>query len=159
MLASGAVLDYGSIRQFAAKHDKYRFKDVDRYSASLAEQRGWARLIVQTFAQAMAFICSGEKQNLRAFKDSGCLKAFDTAFENESNYRMLGGKLPDGSIIEDGAARQHVVAVPRQPVEDVFLLEHRGHLSVRARQVVEGLIVFCVLSAVSARNRSQLAAR
>jgi hypothetical protein len=28
MLASGAVLDYGSIRQFAAKHDKYRFKDV-----------------------------------------------------------------------------------------------------------------------------------
>ena len=35
MLASGAVLDYGSIRQFAAKHDKYRFKDVDRYSASL----------------------------------------------------------------------------------------------------------------------------
>ena len=43
MLASGAILDYGSIRQFAAKHDKYRFKDVDRYSASLAEQRGWAR--------------------------------------------------------------------------------------------------------------------
>ena len=43
MLASGAILDYGSIRQFAAKHDKYRFKDVDRYSASLAEQRGWAQ--------------------------------------------------------------------------------------------------------------------
>lgn len=89
MLASGAILDYGSVRQFAAKHDKYRFKDVDRYSASLTEQRGWARLIVQTFAQAMAFICSGEKQNLRAFKDAGCLKAFDTAFENESNYRIL----------------------------------------------------------------------
>ena len=47
MLASGAILDYGSIRQFAAKHDKYRFKDVDRYSASLAEQRGWARTLVQ----------------------------------------------------------------------------------------------------------------
>jgi len=31
MLASGAILDYGSIRQFAAKQDKYRFKDVDRY--------------------------------------------------------------------------------------------------------------------------------
>ena len=66
MLASGAILDYGSVRQFAAKHDKYRFKDVDRYSASLTEQRSWARLIVQTFAQAMAFVCSGEKQNLRA---------------------------------------------------------------------------------------------
>ena len=89
MLASGAILDYGSIRQFAAKHDKYRYKDVDRYSASLTEQRNWARLIVQTFAQAMAFICSGEKQNLRAFKDAGCLKVFDSAFENESNYRIL----------------------------------------------------------------------
>ena len=89
MLASGAILDYGSIRQFAAKHDKYRFKDVDRYSASLTEQRYWARLIVQTFAQAMAFICSGEKENLRAFKDAECLRAFDSAFETESDYRIL----------------------------------------------------------------------
>ena len=89
MLASGAILDYGSIRQFAAKHDKYRYKDVDRYSASLTEQRYWARLIVQTFAQAMAFIDSGVKENLRAFKDAECLLAFDLAFENESDYRML----------------------------------------------------------------------
>lgn len=89
MLASGAILDYGSIRQFAAKHDKYRYKDVDRYSASLTEQRYWARLIVQTFAQAMAFIDSGVKENLRAFKDAECLRAFDLAFENESDYRML----------------------------------------------------------------------
>ena len=89
MLASGAILDYGSIRQFAAKHDKYRFKDVDRYSASLAEQRYWARLIVQTFAQAMAFICSGEKENIRAFKDAECLQEFDRAFKRESDYRTL----------------------------------------------------------------------
>jgi len=89
MLASGAILDYGSIRQFAAKHDKYRYKDVDRYSASLTEQRYWARLIVQTFAQAMDFICSGEKHNLREFKDAACLKVFDSAFEDESNYRIL----------------------------------------------------------------------
>jgi hypothetical protein len=89
MLASGAILDYGSIRQFAAKHDKYRYKDVDRYSASLTEQRYWARLIVQTFAQTMAFIRSGEKQNLREFKDAACLKVFDSAFENESYYRIL----------------------------------------------------------------------
>ena len=89
MLASGAILDYGSIRQFAAKHDKYRYKDVDRYSASLTEQRHWARVIVQTFAQAMAFITSGEKQNLREFKDDGCLKVFDAAFEHERNFRIL----------------------------------------------------------------------
>jgi hypothetical protein len=89
MLASGAILDYGSIRQFAAKHDKYRYKDVDRYSASLVEQRGWARVIVQTFAQAVDFIETGKKQNLPEFKNATCLKVFDDAFEREQDYRIL----------------------------------------------------------------------
>jgi uncharacterized protein YdiU (UPF0061 family) len=89
MLASGAVLDYGSIRQFAAKHDKYRFKDVDRYSASLAEQRGWARTLVQVFAQAMAFIQTGVKENLNNFRNAECLRVFDEAFAKEREQRML----------------------------------------------------------------------
>ncbi|HEV2835482.1 MAG TPA: protein adenylyltransferase SelO family protein, partial [Pyrinomonadaceae bacterium] len=89
MLASGAVLDYGSIRQFAAKHDKYRFKDVDRYSASLAEQRGWARTLVQVFAQAMDFIETGVKKRLETFKDARCLMVFDEAFAAERDQRML----------------------------------------------------------------------
>jgi uncharacterized protein YdiU (UPF0061 family) len=89
MLASGAILDYGSIRQFAAKHDKYRYNDVDRYSASLAEQRGWARSLVQVFAQAMAFIESGAKENLNNFKNAPCLRVFDEAFENERDQRLL----------------------------------------------------------------------
>ena len=89
ILASGAILDYGSIRQFAAKHDKYRFKDVDRYSASLREQRHWARTLVQVFAQAMAFIESGQKTNLRAFKNASCLQVFDRAFEAEREFRIL----------------------------------------------------------------------
>jgi uncharacterized protein YdiU (UPF0061 family) len=89
MLASGAVLDYGSIRQFAAKHDKYRFKDVDRYSASLAEQRRWARTLVQVFAQTMDFIETGVKQKLDTFKDAKCLVVFDKAFASERDRRML----------------------------------------------------------------------
>lgn len=89
LLASGAILDYGSIRQFAAKHDKYRFKDVDRYSASLREQRRCARLIVQVFAQAIGFIRSGEKEKLETFKDAECLRVFDLAFETERDWRML----------------------------------------------------------------------
>ncbi|HJZ81343.1 MAG TPA: protein adenylyltransferase SelO family protein [Pyrinomonadaceae bacterium] len=89
MLASGAILDYGSIRQFAAKHDKYRFKDVDRYSASLREQRRWARLLVQVFAQTMAFVESGEKRNLSYFKDAKCLRVFDRTFAAERDYRVL----------------------------------------------------------------------
>ena len=89
MLASGAILDYGSIRQFAAKHDKYRYNDVDRYSASLAEQRGWARSLVQVFAQTMAFVQSGVKENLNNFKNAECLRVFDEAFENERDQRLL----------------------------------------------------------------------
>jgi uncharacterized protein YdiU (UPF0061 family) len=110
MLASGAILDYGSIRQFAAKHDKYRFKDVDRYSASLAEQRYWARLIVQTFAQAVNFICSGKKQNLSAFKDAECLRVFDLAFKSESDYRVLWriGFTPEQIEKLTGKAREEI---------------------------------------------------
>ena len=89
MLASGAILDYGSIRQFAAKHDKYRYNDVDRYSASLAEQRGWARSLVQVFAQTMAFIESGVKESLDNFKNADCLRVFDEAFASERDQRML----------------------------------------------------------------------
>jgi len=89
ILASGAILDYGSIRQFAAKHDKYRFKDVDRYSASLAEQRGWARTLVQVFAQVMAFVESGEKEALESFRNAPCLRVFDDAFAKEREQRML----------------------------------------------------------------------
>jgi len=89
LLASGAILDYGSIRQFAAKHDKYRFKDVDRYSASLREQRGCARMIVQVFAQALDFTRTGVKQNLNEFKNAECLKTFDLTFEAERDRRTL----------------------------------------------------------------------
>src|SRR6266851_3810324 len=89
LLASGAILDYGSIRQFAAKHDKYRFKDVDRYSASLAEQRTWAKTLVQVFAQAIAFIQSGVKQRLNVFRDADCLRVFDIAFADERDRRLL----------------------------------------------------------------------
>src|SRR5687767_4114528 len=89
MLASGAILDYGSIRQFAAKHDKYRYEDVDRFSASLSEQRHWAREITKVFAQAVRFILTGRKPNLRRFKDARCLAEFDRAFDRERDRRLL----------------------------------------------------------------------
>jgi uncharacterized protein YdiU (UPF0061 family) len=89
MLASGAILDYGSIRQFAAKHDKYRYDDVDRFSTTLTEQRYWARQLVQVFAQAVHFARTGRKHNLRRFKDARCLKQFDAFFEREREWRTL----------------------------------------------------------------------
>jgi uncharacterized protein YdiU (UPF0061 family) len=89
MLASGAVLDYGSIRQFAAKHDKYRYDDVDRFSTTLTEQRYWARELVKVFAQAAHFARTGQKLPLRQFKNARCLRQFDAFFEREREWRLL----------------------------------------------------------------------
>jgi hypothetical protein len=89
VLATGAILDYGSIRQFAAKHSKYRYDDIDRFSSSLVEQKFWARELVKVFAQAVHFAQTGCKRNLRYFKNASCLKQFDAWFEREREFRML----------------------------------------------------------------------
>lgn len=89
MLASGAILDYGSIRQFAAKHDKYRYDDVDRWSTSLTEQRYWARELVRVFAQAFNFARTRKKRGLKNFRQASCLREFDDAFDEERDRRML----------------------------------------------------------------------
>ncbi|MBP9854613.1 MAG: hypothetical protein KBD53_07090 [Candidatus Omnitrophica bacterium] len=89
MLASGALLDYGSIRQFAAKHNKYRYEDVDRYSTTLSEQRFWAKRIVQTFIQLTDFLITGQKQSLEEFDNDKRLELFDQKFESERRRRML----------------------------------------------------------------------
>ena len=89
MLASGALLDYGSIRQFAAKHNKYRYDDVDRFSSSLTEQRYWARQLVQTFAQAFDFIITGEKKPHDTFRDAEPLRIYDDSFADERDRRLL----------------------------------------------------------------------
>jgi uncharacterized protein YdiU (UPF0061 family) len=89
VLATGAILDYGSIRQFAAKHSKYRYDDIDRFSSSLVEQKFWARELVKVFAQAIDFALHGRKRKLRAFKNDPILKQFDLWFEREREFRML----------------------------------------------------------------------
>ena len=89
MLASGAILDYGSVRQFAARHDRYRYDDVERYSTCLTEQKYWARELVRVFAQLADFVHTGKKRNLRQFASARCLKVFDAAFERERNRRLL----------------------------------------------------------------------
>ena len=89
LLAVGAILDYGSIRQFAAKHDKYRYDDVDRFSATLTEQRFWARYNLQVFAQAVDFVVNGRKRKLRSCRSHAVLQQFDEWFEREREFRTL----------------------------------------------------------------------
>ena len=57
---------------------------------------------------------------------------------------MLRGELPDRSVVKNGAASQQIIAVPGQPVENVFFLEHGGHLSISASHVIQGFFVSCV---------------
>src|ERR1051326_3957900 len=51
---------------------------------------------------------------------------------------MLRRKLANRSVIQHSAAGEQVVAVPRKPVENVFLFEHRRELRIRTREIVEG---------------------
>lgn len=97
MLASGALLDYGSIRQFAAKHSKYRYEDVGRYSTCLSEQRYWARRLIQTFVQTADFIFTKEKKNIADFDKDPHLNLFDEEFQRFRQRRMLWrtGFLPE----------------------------------------------------------------
>lgn len=89
VLASGAILDYGSVRQFAAKHDKYRYDDVDRWSTSLTEQRYWARQLIKVFAQAARFARTGKRVRLNCLDDAPCLKTYDRAFQRQRDRRLL----------------------------------------------------------------------
>jgi len=89
MLASGALLDYGSIRQFVAKHSKYRFDDVFRFSTCLSEQRREAKNLVQAFVQMADFIITKRKKPLVRFAQSKYLRLFDQCFERERQRRML----------------------------------------------------------------------
>ena len=89
MLASGGVLDYGSIRRFAAKNNKYRYEDVDRFSTCLTEQKFWARNMIQTFAQAIDFIMTKKKKNLKNFEQHPSLVFFDQCFQAERQRALL----------------------------------------------------------------------
>ena len=89
ILASGAILDYGSIRQFNSKHSKYRYEDVDRYSTTLIEQKYWAKKIIQTFVQAVDYINTKQKKSLDTFEDHPIMALFDQRFELERHSRML----------------------------------------------------------------------
>ncbi len=89
VLMDGGIIDYGSIRQFGLFHSEYRYDDVDRYSTSIIEQRDKARYIVQTFAQLVDYIFTGEKKSISLFKKHWSLEQFDQTFEETKNRNIL----------------------------------------------------------------------
>ncbi|MFN7684466.1 MAG: hypothetical protein ACK5QT_03540 [Oligoflexia bacterium] len=89
ILMDGGIIDYGSIRRFGGFHAGYRYDDGDRYSTSLAEQKGRARYIVQTFAQIQGFLSTGFKRPISDFYHSRLTRIFDECFESEVRRRLL----------------------------------------------------------------------
>lgn len=89
ILMNGGIIDYGSIRQFGLFHSDYRYDDVERYSTSILEQRNKAKYTVQTFAQLVDFLKTGERKSIRKFAKSSAVKNFDKVFVEKKLENLL----------------------------------------------------------------------
>jgi len=89
VLADAGIIDYGSIRQFGIRHDKYRYDDVQRFSTNLNEQKQKARLTVQVFIQLTDYLKTKKKKPLKHFSKHSTLKKFDQLFEGHRAQRLL----------------------------------------------------------------------
>ncbi|QDK39211.1 hypothetical protein DOE51_17245 [Bdellovibrio sp. NC01] len=89
VLADAGIIDYGSVRQFGIRHDKYRYDDVERFSTNLNEQKSKARLIVQVFAQMVDYLKTKKKKPLRSFAHHEVIQKFNTQFDQFRAQRLL----------------------------------------------------------------------
>ena len=88
VLLDGAIVDYGSVRQFGLYHREYRFDDGPRWSTTIPEQRAKARAIVRCFAQIADALITGRRAPLAAFERDPLLAEFDAEF-TETRDRLL----------------------------------------------------------------------
>jgi hypothetical protein len=88
VLLDGAIVDYGSVRQFGLYHREYRFDDGPRWSTTIPEQKAKARAIVRCFAQIADFVTAGRRKPLSTFARDPLLRVFDAAFL-ETRDRLL----------------------------------------------------------------------
>lgn len=89
VLADAGIIDYGSVRQFGIRHDKYRYDDVERFSTNLNEQKQKARLIVQVFAQMVDYLKTKKKKPLKNFANHPQVEDFNQIFDQKRAERIL----------------------------------------------------------------------
>lgn len=89
VLADAGIIDYGSVRQFGLRHDKYRYDDVERFSTNLNEQRLKARLIVQVFTQMVDYVKTGKRKSVKHFAAHPIMALFDKEFTQQRSDRLL----------------------------------------------------------------------
>ncbi|MFT6067691.1 MAG: hypothetical protein ACJAT2_001870 [Bacteriovoracaceae bacterium] len=102
VLMDGSMIDFGSIRQFGLFHCEYRYDDDDRFSTSIVEQKNKARNTVQTFAQLVNYLITGEKESLKKFKDSKATLKFDSLFQDHKLKNLvykLGFQAPTAELL------------------------------------------------------------
>ncbi len=135
VLATGGIIDYGSVRQFGIRHDKYRYDDVDRFSTSLNEQKQKARLIVQVFAQLVDYIKTRQRKPLNSFTRHSAVRRFNEYFESARAlrllYRMGFNSTQRKSIIE----KKHLFA----RFDREFLYFERAKVSGKVEKVADGV--------------------
>lgn len=89
VLVDAGIIDYGSVRQFGLRHDKYRYDDVERLSTNLNEQKLKARQIIQVFAQMVYFLKTKKKKSLKFFSRHSAVRNFEQVFKFERENRIL----------------------------------------------------------------------
>lgn len=89
VLADAGIIDYGSVRQFGIRHDKYRYDDVERFSTNLNEQKQKARLIVQVFVQMVDYLKTHKKKPMREFAQHPIVERFNSLFAQKRADRLL----------------------------------------------------------------------
>ncbi|KAF0190572.1 MAG: hypothetical protein FD165_2607 [Gammaproteobacteria bacterium] len=146
ILCDAGIIDYGSLRQFGLYHHEYRYDDVDRYSTTITEQRNKARYIVQTFAQMVDFLITGNKKRIREFGRHRILQEFDAVFERTKNLALLYKTGADRRLCErmmaDGTA-----AAASQAFRKVFSFFERAKSCRGPREVMDGITwdaIYCM---------------
>jgi hypothetical protein len=89
VLLDGAIVDYGSVRQFGLYHREYRFDDGPRWSTTIPEQRAKARAIIRCFAQIADALIAGRRAPLSAFRRDPLLAVFDDAFRKTKDRLLI----------------------------------------------------------------------
>jgi hypothetical protein len=89
ILMDGAIIDYGSIRQFGLFHHEYRYDDVERFSTNILEQKQKVKHMIMTFAQVIDYVTSKKKERLDSYKTHWSAKLFDKKFDYYKNCNFL----------------------------------------------------------------------
>jgi uncharacterized protein YdiU (UPF0061 family) len=89
ILADGGIIDFGSVRQFGLYHHEYRFDDDERWSTNIKQQKLKAMYTVQTFAQLVDYLKTGNKKPSRRFARHPSLKRFQQIFTAKKRRYLL----------------------------------------------------------------------